>query len=52
MFMGYPLSQLYSVGVYMVGVIILFVVISLFSVWLDNKLFTNKNKLCATKDKK
>lgn len=50
MFMGYPLSQWYSVGVYIVGVIVLFVVIGLFCTWLDNKLFNNKNKIYVTRN--
>lgn len=51
MFYGYPISQWVSVGVYLVGMTVLFIGIGLFSAWLDNKLFNNKNKLYKTKKK-
>jgi NADH:ubiquinone oxidoreductase subunit 3 (subunit A) len=49
---GYSLSQYISVGLYMIGMILLFVGIFILSMWLNNKLFKkNKNKIYSIKNK-
>jgi len=50
MFMGGTASQWIDLGIYMVGMIILFVFVGLSSLYLTNKYF-NKNKLYKNKKK-
>jgi hypothetical protein len=45
------MDQYVSVGVYMIGMIILFGGVYLFSSWLENKMFSNKNKIYKSKKK-
>lgn len=51
MWYGYLISQWVSLGVYMVGIIILFTGVCIASVWINNKLFNKKNKLYISKKK-
>lgn len=50
MYGNYNLDQYISVGIYMIGMAILFAIIGLFSAYLTNKYF-KKNKLYQVKKK-
>ena len=54
--MGYPTSQWIELGIYIVGVTILFIGAGLFSAYLSNKYFRDnklyKNKKKSIKEKK